>query len=92
LIKSKGVAPRKANLLANFIMLTAASNKRITNRAPSDYLKDVKAALGNRLSEVLAANLLSPAAFDAALADDYNAFLVERSTTIDQAVSQLTGW
>ena len=40
---SKGQSPRRASLLANFIMLTAASNKRITNRAPSDYLKDVKA-------------------------------------------------
>jgi hypothetical protein len=89
---SKGITPRRANLLANFIMLTAASNKRITNRAPSDYLKDVKAALGSRLAEVLSANLISDKAFDAALADNYDAFLSERSKTLDQAVSQLTGW
>lgn len=92
LVKNRGVTPRKANLLANFIMLTAASNKRITNRAPCDYLKDVKVALGDRLSEALAANLISTTAFEAALADDYDAFLSERSKTIDKAVSQLTGW
>lgn len=92
LTKSRGIGPRKANLLANFIMLTAASNKRITNRAPSDYLKDVRAALGSRLAEVLVANLISETAFEAALADDYDAFLSERSKTIDKAVSQLTGW
>jgi hypothetical protein len=40
---------RKANVLANFVMLTAARNKRITNRAPSDYLKEVVAALGAEL-------------------------------------------
>jgi hypothetical protein len=62
------------------------------DRAPSDYLKDVKAALGERLEEVLATNLISPAAFAAALADDYDAFLLERSKIIDEAVSQLTGW
>jgi hypothetical protein len=92
LIKSKGVSPRKANLLANFVMLTAASNKRITNRAPSDYLKDVKSALGEKLDDVLASNLITPHAFDAAMADDYDGFLSERSVTIDKAVSHLTGW
>jgi hypothetical protein len=92
LIKSRGVSQRKASLLANFIMLTAASNKRITNRAPSDYLKDVKASLGEKLSEVLSSNLISPTAFQAAMADDYDEFLKERSKTIDRAVSTLTEW
>jgi hypothetical protein len=92
LVTSKGVTTRKANLLANFIMLTAASNKRITNRAPSDYLKDVKAALGEKLPDVLATNLITPRAFDAAMADDYDGFLSERSVTIDKAISRLTDW
>jgi hypothetical protein len=91
-LNSKGVPNRKANVLGNFIMLTAASNKRITNRAPSDYLKEVVVALGSKLDEVLAANLISPAAFEAAMSDDYDAFLVERSKTITAAVSVLTGW
>jgi hypothetical protein len=91
-LKSKGIPIRKANVLGNFIMLTAASNKRITNRAPSDYLKEVVAALGSKLDEVLAANLISPRAFQAAMADDYDVFLVERSKTITAAVSVLTGW
>jgi hypothetical protein len=92
LVKSRGVAVRKANVLGNFVMLTAASNKRITNRAPSDYLKEVVAALGARLNEVLASNLISPAAFQAAMADDYDAFLSERSKTVASAISALTGW
>jgi hypothetical protein len=40
-LNSRGVPVRKVNALANFVMLTAASNKVITNRAPSDYLRDV---------------------------------------------------
>jgi hypothetical protein len=91
-LKSKGVSTRKANVLANFVMLTAASNKRITNRAPSDYLKEVVVALGKKIDEVLASNLISQAAFQAAMADDYDAFLNERSKTITSAISTLTGW
>lgn len=89
-LKSKGI--KKANVLANFVMLTAASNKRITNRAPSDYLKEVSQALGPKLNEVLASNLISTEAFKAALADDYDGFLAERAKTIQQMVSTLTDW
>jgi hypothetical protein len=73
-------------------MLTAASNKRITNLGPENYLKDVIAAHGAKLNEVLASNLISPIAFTAAMAGDYEAFLTERSKTIATAVSRLTGW
>ena len=79
-------------MLANFVMLTAASNKRITNRAPSDYLKEVAATLGTRVDDVLATNLITPAAFEAAMSDDFEAFLSERSKAISSAVSELTGW
>lgn len=91
-LKSKGVSIRKANVLANFVMLTAASNKRITNRAPSDYLKEVAATLGDKLDAVLASNLITPEAFKAALRDDYDTFLTERAKAIDAMVSKLTGW
>jgi hypothetical protein len=91
-LKSKGVANRNASVLANFVMLTAASNKRITNRAPSDYLKEVVATLGTKLDEVLATNLITPTAFKAAMEDDYEAFLSERSKAISLTISKLTGW
>lgn len=92
LIKSKGAAARKANTLANFVMLTAASNKRITNRAPSDYLKEVVSANGGDLNAILESNLISQKAFDAALNDDFDRFLDERAKTIAEEVSKLTGW
>jgi len=83
---------RQANLLANLVMLTAASNKTITNRAPSDYLRDVETALGGNLKEALDANLISEAAWAAAKADDYEGFLRERARTLGKVVSTLTGW
>ena len=89
---TRGVSVRRASALANFVMLTASSNKIITNRAPSDYLKDVRAHLGSNLGTALSANLISDAAFSAALADDYDTFLNERAKTIQETVGKLAGW
>ena len=88
-LKGKGVSKRKANLLANFIMLTADSNKKISDRAPSDY---VESALGDELKTALEANLVSDAALAAAQMNDYDAFLQERAKTIYQRSKELTGW
>lgn len=88
----RGYAARQANVLANFVMLTAASNKVITNRAPSDYLKAVEEQLGDALPAALEANLISPAAYEAAKADDFDRFIRERSLTIAVRVAELAEW
>jgi hypothetical protein len=88
----KKMSPRRANVLANIVMLTAASNKLITNRAPSDYLKQVADELGSELKPALAANLISDEAFSAALADDYDAFISLRADTIATRVDELCQW
>lgn len=92
LIGQKRFAPKQINALANFVMLTARSNKVITNRAPSDYLRDAATELGGELKPALEANLISDAAYAAALADNYDLFLIERAQTIARRVSELTGW
>ena len=75
-LKKLSVPKERINLLSNIIMLTSASNKIISGRAPSDYLKDVQAASGMNLNAWLQSNLISPAAYAAALADDYNSVTV----------------
>jgi hypothetical protein len=91
-LANKGVLPRRANALANFVMLTANSNKIITNRAPSDYLKEVQDQLGDNLQSALTQNLISESAFAAALDDNYDNFLAERSKTIAARVGELAEW
>ncbi|HWA28856.1 MAG TPA: DUF262 domain-containing protein [Lacunisphaera sp.] len=88
-LKGKGVAPRKVNALANFIMLSSASNKHITNRAPSDYLREVEAAAGPNLKDWLNSNLIPVDAFMAAKGDDYDGFLKLRARHIHQTVLKL---
>ena len=89
---NKGIPNNLVNCLANIVMLTSISNKQITNRAPSDYLRDVEKAAGTNLSKWLKSNLISEAAFKAGLADDYDLFVKERCKTLDEMVSSLTGW
>lgn len=91
-LKAQGVGKTAANCLANFIMLSSVSNKKITNRAPSDYLKDVAKAAGDNLDDWLARSLISPAAFQAALEDDFKEFVNERSMTIDKKLRELAAW
>lgn len=91
-LKTKGISPNRSNCLANIVMLTSVSNKTITNRPPSDYLADVQKAAGSNLDQWMESNLISEAAFRAALADDYDAFLAARCATIDSKVSELTAW
>lgn len=90
-LSAKGVSTRRANLLANFVMLTADSNK-ISNRAPSEYLKEVEAALGNDLKRALESILISEAAYAVAKKDDYDTFLEERAKTIHARSKELTVW
>jgi hypothetical protein len=91
-LKSKAVKPARINALANIIMLTSASNKVISARAPSEYLLQVEKAAGGSLQAWMESNLISAAAFDAAKHDDYDAFLAERSKTIHREIQRLAGW
>lgn len=83
---------REANVLANIVMLTATSNKIITNRAPSDYLKQSREQLGSEFDAVLSSNLISQAALDCALKDDYKGYLRARAATVHDEVKKLAGW
>jgi hypothetical protein len=92
-LKQEGNAnATQINCLANIVMLTSASNKTISKRAPSDYLKDVAAAAGANLNQWLSSNLISEAAYDAALADDFDTFLRERRSTINDEILKLGAW
>lgn len=94
-LENKGIARQRINSLANIVMLTSESNKRISNRAPSDYLRDVVAAAadaGVELQTWLERNLVSSEAFEAAKADNFELFLSLRARTIHSHVLELAGW
>lgn len=94
-LENRGVARQRINALANLVMLTSDSNKKISNRAPSDYLRDVEEAANHASIDIqnwLDLNLISQDAFAAARADDFERFLSLRAQTVHTHVLGLAGW
>lgn len=89
-LKRLGVSHTEINCLANFVMLTSSSNKKISDRSPSEYLAMVKAASGDELEVWLASNLISMDAYAAAIENDYERFLNIRANTIHNLVLKNT--
>jgi hypothetical protein len=91
-LEKKGEKQQRINSLANFIMLSSASNKKISDSSPSEYLSSVASVAGDKLDGWLASNLIPREAFDAALGDDFNSFLRIRAEYIHAAVMSKAGW
>ena len=80
------------NCVANFVLLTSSSNKKISDQKPSQYLPNILADLGDDANVVLKSNLISDAALNAALDDDYTAFLNARADTLQNKALDLCAW
>jgi hypothetical protein len=78
-LESKSINKNKVSSLCNFCILPAASNKIISNKAPSDYF--VNTIPQESFSDILESNLL-PVKRDIYDNDDYEAFLEERAKQI----------
>jgi hypothetical protein len=91
-LKKLGVTSSKASALANMVYLSSASNKAISDRAPSQYLSELLTAHGQKARDWLATNLVDDKAIACALKDDFDGFLDARSRTIDAVASKLAGW
>jgi hypothetical protein len=91
-LRTKGVAASRISSLANMVYLSSASNKLISNRAPSEYVAKLLAEHGAEARAWLATNLIDEAAINAALADDYDAFLAARAAVINERAKTQAGW
>jgi hypothetical protein len=78
-----------SNVLGNIVMLTAASNKAISDNPPSKYVPPLRTSLGSSSDAVFASNLLpTPSAFDYENAN-YTEFLAERGKLLTAFVNKL---
>ena len=74
-----------ANPVANFVLLSSASNIAISDKAPSQYLNEIIEEAGrDELLLRLGSVLVDEKALDAALADDFESFLAERAKCVCQ--------
>jgi hypothetical protein len=91
-LRAKGVEPTKVSLLANMVYLSSASNKAICDKAPSEYVAKLLTDHGDHARSWLATNLIDEDAIQAALKDDYDAFLQARAITINEQAKKQAGW
>jgi hypothetical protein len=91
-LRSRGVSGARANVCGNLIMLTSHSNIWVTDRPPSQYLRDLADIEGEEaLRKRLRSCLVEEDAYQAALQDDYDTFLRVRSTTLHRRLMELIG-
>lgn len=87
-----GITATQANVVGNIVLLTSISNIQIKDKAPSQYLREIMSASGRgALVQRMASNLVPEVALDAALDDDYQAFLTMRSEFLHRHAASLTG-
>ncbi|MEV4919005.1 DUF262 domain-containing protein [Streptomyces tirandamycinicus] len=91
-LKSRDVPSGRANAAGNIVLLSSISNIKISNSAPSQYLKELVDSIGrDNVIERLGTLLVSEEAFERALANDYPGFLEARSTTLHERALRLVG-
>lgn len=87
-----GVPQRQRDCILNRTLIDRSTNIRIRDRAPSDYLSDVRAALGAQDFDVLLeSHLLPTGAESPLLRDDFPAFLAWRQDALWAEIKALTG-
>jgi hypothetical protein len=91
-LKANGVGTQRASALANMVYLSSASNKTISDREPKEYVAALLKDHGDNARAWLATHLIDAHAIDAALANDYDAFLAARAAAINVRAKELGGW
>ena len=87
-LRTRGTPVQQINVLANIIALSSVSNRQISHAAPSQYLARIRDAAGSQLDAWLESNLISQDAYSAAMADDYDGFLISRAKTLHDKLSK----
>ena len=91
-LKSSGVdLARKRNCVLNRTLIDASTNRTISNRAPSDYLKQIKDTEGFPFDAVLESHCLPVGDDSPFWRDDYEAFLTLRQDRLWQEIKLVTG-
>jgi hypothetical protein len=90
--KKKGVAvARKRDCVLNRTLIDRTTNQMIGNRAPSDYLAEIRNTPGFPFDAVLASHCLPIGNTSPLLNDEYEAFLTWRQERMWKEIRRVTG-
>jgi hypothetical protein len=91
-LERRGVAPaRMRDCVLNRTLIDRITNQMISDRAPSDYLVEIRNTHGFPFETVLASHGLPPGADSSLLHDDYDTFLAWRQDRLWQEIKRVTG-
>jgi hypothetical protein len=91
-LERRGVAPaRTRDCVLNRTLIDRTTNQMISDRAPSDYLAEIRGTPGFPFEAVLASHGLPAGADSALLKDDYEAFLTWRQDRLWREIQRVTG-
>jgi hypothetical protein len=92
LLKKKGVAAaRTRDCVLNRTLIDRTTNQMISNRAPSDYLDEIRKTPGFSLDIVLGSHCLPTGDGSPLFSDDFDAFLAWRMERLWQEIQRVTG-
>lgn len=92
LAKVKGVAlSRTRDCVLNRTLIDRTTNQMISNRAPSDYLAEIRKIAGFPFDAVMASHSLPTGETSPLLTDDFEAFLDQRQEKLWQEIKRVTG-
>jgi hypothetical protein len=85
------VPPRVRDCVVNRTLIDRTTNLMISDRAPSDYLAEIRNTPGFPLDSVLASHGLPAGADSPLLRDDYETFLAWRQKLLWEEIQRVTG-
>ena len=92
LLKKKGVTTARArDCVLNRTLIDRTTNQMISNRAPSDYLNEIRKTRGFPLDSVLESHCLPAGKVSPFWSDDYDAFVAWRQDRLWQEIRRVTG-
>lgn len=91
-LKTAGVNPaRIRDCVLNRTLIDRTTNQMISDRAPSDYMKEIRGTRGFPFDEVLSSHCLPTGPSAPFWSDDFDAFLIWRQERLWQEIKKVTG-
>jgi len=90
--KKKGVkSARQRDCVLNRTLIDRTTNQMISNRAPSDYMKEIRATKGFPFDSVLNSHFLPTGDDSSFWTDDYESFMSWRQDRLWEEIKRVTG-
>lgn len=89
-LDDRGIDPRLRDCVLNRCLIDSHTNQRISCRAPSDYMADLRNEPGFPMETVLASHLIPDGDESGLWTNDFELFLAQRQERLSRAIAEVT--